>query len=32
MTPYHSKYLAYGLSRRFSSDDMEKLAATVAGA
>lgn len=32
MTPYHSKYFAYDLTRRFSSDDMEKLAATVAGA
>ncbi len=32
MTPYHAKYYAYDLTRRFSSDDMEKLAATVAGA
>lgn len=32
MTPYHSQYLAYELTRRISGDGVEKLAATIAGA
>ena len=32
MTPYHSQYFAYELTRRFAADDMRKLAATFAGA
>src|SRR3990170_2021772 len=32
MTPYHAKYFAYELTKRCSSDSMEKLAGAVAGA
>jgi hypothetical protein len=31
-TPYHTKYFAYELTGRFSSDKLEKLAGTFAGA
>jgi SNF2 family DNA or RNA helicase len=32
LTPYHAKYFAYELTKRCSSDSLEKLASTVAGA
>src|SRR3954467_4940407 len=32
MTPYHAKFYAYELTKRFSSDSLEKLAGAVAGA
>src|SRR5438270_1893387 len=32
ITPYHAKYYAHELSRRFPSDSMEKLAGAVASA
>src|SRR5438132_9439303 len=32
LTPYHSKYFAYELTRRWASDSDEKLSAAVAGA
>ena len=32
LTPYHAKYYAYELTKRCSSDSMEKLAGAVAGA
>jgi superfamily II DNA or RNA helicase/t-SNARE complex subunit (syntaxin) len=32
LTDYHAKYLAYELTRRFSSDSIEKLTSAVAGA
>jgi ERCC4-related helicase len=32
LTPYHAKYYAYELTRRCSSDSMEKFAGVVAGA
>src|SRR5262245_23016221 len=32
LTDYHAKYYAYELTKRFSSDNAEKLAAAVAGA
>lgn len=32
LTDYHAKYLAYELTRRYSSDSAEKLAGAVAGA
>src|SRR3972149_2407299 len=31
-TPYHAKYFAYELTKRYSSDSMEKLAGAVASA
>jgi hypothetical protein len=32
LTDYHAKYYAYELTKRFSSDRLEKLAGTFAGA
>ena len=32
ITPYHAKYFAYELTKRCSSDSMEKLAGAVARA
>src|SRR5438132_10722082 len=32
MTPYHAKYFAYDLTKRCSSDNLEKLAGSVASA
>ena len=32
ITPYHTKYFAYELTKRCSSDSMEKLAGAVASA
>src|SRR5947207_6769971 len=32
LTPYHAQYFAYEITRRCSSDDIEKLAGIVAGA
>ena len=32
LTPYHAKYFAHELTKRFSSDSMEKLAGAVASA
>ncbi|MFH7241588.1 MAG: hypothetical protein ACHWZW_01950 [Spirulina sp.] len=31
LTDYHAQYFAYELTRRFSSDRLEKLAVTFAG-
>jgi len=28
LTPYHAKYFAYELTRRYSSDSLQKLAAS----
>jgi adenine-specific DNA-methyltransferase len=32
LTDYHAKYLAHELTKRCSSDDLQKLAGAVAGA
>ena len=32
LTPYHAKYLAYELTRRYSSDSLQKLAASLSDA
>jgi len=32
LTPYHAKYFAYELTRRYSSDSLQKLAASLSGA
>ena len=32
LTPYHAKYFAYELTRRYSSDSLQKLAASLSDA
>jgi adenine-specific DNA-methyltransferase len=32
MTPYHTKYFAHELTRRYSADSLEKLAGTLVSA
>ena len=32
LTPYHAKYFAYELTRRYSSDSLQKLAASLTDA